>query len=80
MNRTTTILEHNLHLPGLEFAFSQAPELMQGLVMGLFLLMSGLGSYASSLLLAIIKAASKGGNFTFNVGLVNILDFSYRFK
>ncbi|XP_061182210.1 solute carrier family 15 member 4-like [Saccostrea echinata] len=43
---------------GLEFAYSQAPSFMQGLVMGLFLMMSGLGNYVSEAILEIVKEAS----------------------
>ena len=43
---------------GLEFAYSQAPESLQGLVMGAFLVTSALGSYVASLLVIIVRAAS----------------------
>ncbi|KAK3091819.1 hypothetical protein FSP39_022886 [Pinctada imbricata] len=45
-------------IAGLEFAYSQAPEFMQGLVMGLFLMTSGLGSYVSEAILKIVRAAT----------------------
>ncbi|OWF40362.1 solute carrier family 15 member 4-like [Mizuhopecten yessoensis] len=45
-------------ISGLEFAYSEAPDFMQGLVMGLFLMTSGIGNYVSSLILVIVKAAS----------------------
>ncbi|XP_022104743.1 solute carrier family 15 member 4-like [Acanthaster planci] len=43
-------------ITGLEFAYSQSPKAMQGVVMGLFLLTSGLGSYIGSLLVTIMNA------------------------
>ncbi|XP_038060271.1 solute carrier family 15 member 4-like [Patiria miniata] len=50
-------------ITGLEFAYSQSPKAMQGVVMGLFLLTSGLGSYIGSLLVTIVNAitSSAGG-------------------
>ncbi|WAQ96195.1 S15A4-like protein [Mya arenaria] len=36
--------------------FAQAPQFMQGLIMGLFLMTSGIGSYVASLLVAIVGA------------------------
>ncbi|XP_069122940.1 solute carrier family 15 member 4-like [Argopecten irradians] len=47
-------------ISGLEFAYSEAPDFMQGLVMGLFLMTSGIGNYVSTLILVIVKAASAG--------------------
>ncbi|KAL5017778.1 hypothetical protein ScPMuIL_003500 [Solemya velum] len=43
---------------GLEFAFSQAPESMQGLLTGLFHLTSGLGNYVSMAIIRIVSAAT----------------------
>ncbi|XP_052818724.1 solute carrier family 15 member 4-like isoform X2 [Mya arenaria] len=43
-------------ISGLEFAYTQAPQFMQGLIMGLFLMTSGIGSYVASLLVAIVGA------------------------
>lgn len=43
---------------GLEFAYSQAPSFMQGLVMGLFLMTSGIGNYVSEAILEIVKEAT----------------------
>ncbi|XP_071506265.1 solute carrier family 15 member 4-like [Diadema antillarum] len=45
-------------ITGLEFAYSQAPASMQGIIMGLFLMTTGLGSYLGSLLIVIVNAAS----------------------
>eukprot|EP00057_Strongylocentrotus_purpuratus_P016036 XP_011670510.1 PREDICTED: solute carrier family 15 member 4 [Strongylocentrotus purpuratus] len=45
-------------ITGLEFAYSQSPDSMQGVVMGLFLMTTGLGSYLGSLLVVIVNAAS----------------------
>jgi dipeptide/tripeptide permease len=42
----------------LEFAYSQAPSFMQGLVMGLFLMTSGIGNYVSEAILEIVKEAT----------------------
>lgn len=50
-------------ISGLEFAYTQAPTFMQGLIMGLFLMTSGLGSYVASAIVAIVKAASDGDWF-----------------
>lgn len=44
-----------LCFPGLEFAYTQAPQVMQGLIMGLFLMTSGLGSYLASAIVAIVQ-------------------------
>ncbi|XP_071829540.1 solute carrier family 15 member 4-like [Apostichopus japonicus] len=43
---------------GLEFAYSQAPVALQGVIMGLFLLTTGLGSYFGSLLVLIVNSIS----------------------
>ena len=43
---------------GLEFAYAQSPRVLQGMVMGLFLLTSGLGSLLGSALIQIVKSAS----------------------
>ena len=45
---------------GLEFAYSQAPRCLQGVVMGAFLVTSGLGNYVANLLVVIVKVASNG--------------------
>ncbi|CAC5373164.1 SLC15A3_4 [Mytilus coruscus] len=43
-------------ISGLEFAYSQAPEFMQGVCMGLFLATSGIGGYVAELILEIVVA------------------------
>ena len=43
---------------GLEFAYSQSPADLRGVVMGLFLAMIGLGYYVALLLASIVKNAS----------------------
>ena len=43
---------------GLEFAYSQSPRVLQGVVMGLFLATSGIGSFLGSALVQIVNAAS----------------------
>lgn len=48
---------------GLEFAYSQAPVALQGVIMGLFLLTTGLGSYFGSLLVLIVNSIS-GSKFS----------------
>ncbi|KAK3591726.1 hypothetical protein CHS0354_019495 [Potamilus streckersoni] len=45
-------------ISGLEFAYSQAPTFMQGLMMGLFLMTGGLGGYLTTLIVFIIKQAT----------------------
>ncbi|XP_076459423.1 solute carrier family 15 member 4-like [Babylonia areolata] len=46
-------------ISGLEFAFTQSPVSMQGVMMGVFLATNGLGSYLASLILEIVSAATK---------------------
>ncbi|KAL8604551.1 hypothetical protein ACOMHN_015835 [Nucella lapillus] len=46
-------------ISGLEFAFTQSPLSMQGVMMGVFLATTGLGSYLASLILRIVAAATK---------------------
>lgn len=45
-------------ITGLEFAYSQAPQSLQGLVMGAFLVTTALGNYVASVLVVIVRAAS----------------------
>ncbi|XP_071954264.1 solute carrier family 15 member 4-like [Antedon mediterranea] len=47
-------------ITGMEFAYSQAPKVLQGVLLGLFLFTAGLGSYLGSLLVIIVNAATKG--------------------
>jgi hypothetical protein len=42
----------------MEFAYIEAPNMMKGVCMGLFLETAGLGSYFALLLLVIVKAAT----------------------
>lgn len=46
-------------ITGLEFAYSQAPRCLKGLVMGMFLVTGCLGNYLASLLVFIVQKASK---------------------
>ncbi|XP_071108042.1 solute carrier family 15 member 4-like [Haliotis cracherodii] len=46
-------------ITGLEFAFTQAPPSMQGLLTGLFLMTWGLGNFLSSAILKIVEVATK---------------------
>ncbi|XP_031564279.1 solute carrier family 15 member 4-like [Actinia tenebrosa] len=46
-------------ITGLEFAYSQAPRCLQGLVMGIFLVTSGLGNFLSSALTNIVYSIDK---------------------
>ena len=43
---------------GLEFAYSEAPKALQGLVMGAFLVTGGIGNYVANLLVLIVRSAS----------------------
>ena len=45
---------------GLEFAYSQSPVDLRGVVMGLNLAMIGFGYYFASVLASIVKSASQG--------------------
>ena len=60
-----------LLITGLEFAYTQAPSFMQGLIMGLFLMTSGLGSYVASAIVAIVKAGSDGGEYFIDTQLAS---------
>ncbi|KAL5018767.1 hypothetical protein ScPMuIL_004489 [Solemya velum] len=75
-------------IPGMEFAFSQAPEFMQGLVMGLFIMTNGFGSYLSEVLLIAVQVSTesdswfpnemnngKAENFFFLLGGIVFLSF-----
>lgn len=53
-------------IAGLEFAYSQAPRCLQGVVMGAFLVTSGLGNYVANLLVVIVQKASKGDWYPVN--------------
>ncbi|KAL4232605.1 hypothetical protein ACF0H5_007295 [Mactra antiquata] len=43
-------------ISGLEFAYTQAPAFMQGLLMGMFLMTSGLGGYLASAIVGIVSS------------------------
>ncbi|XP_072051178.1 solute carrier family 15 member 4-like [Amphiura filiformis] len=45
-------------ITGIEFAYSQSPANMQGIMMGIFLLTTGIGGYIGSLLVIIVNAAT----------------------
>ncbi|KAK0047112.1 solute carrier family 15 member 4 [Biomphalaria pfeifferi] len=47
------------NIAGLEFAYTQAPNTMQGLIMGLYLATAGVGNYLSTAIIAIIEATTK---------------------
>lgn len=48
-----------LFFTGLEFAYSQAPRCLQGLVMGIFLVTSGFGNFLSMALTNIVYSIDK---------------------
>ncbi|XP_055875435.1 solute carrier family 15 member 4-like [Biomphalaria glabrata] len=47
------------NIAGLEFAYTQAPNTMQGLIMGIYLATAGVGNYLSTAIIAIIEATTK---------------------
>ena len=74
-----SIFVFSLHFSGLEFAYSQAPRSMQGLIMGLFYMSSGLGSFLSSGVLAILSLRSVQGFTPTDSGNINYGHFDYVF-
>ena len=44
-----------------DFAYTQAPASLEGVVMGLSLIATGLGNYVASALVSIVNAASSPG-------------------
>ncbi|KAH9504087.1 hypothetical protein Btru_067696 [Bulinus truncatus] len=47
------------NIAGLEFAYTQAPSTMQGLIMGIYLATAGVGNYISTAIIAIIEVATE---------------------
>lgn len=45
-------------ISGLEFAYTQSPQSMQGVMMGMFMATGGLGSYLASAILRIVESAT----------------------
>ena len=43
-------------IPGLELAYTEAPKSLQGVIMGVYLLTTGLGTYVGAALVAIVNA------------------------
>ena len=58
LNAETLTLLNRFHFLGLEFAYSQSPADLRGVVMGVCLAMIGLGYYVAGLLASIVKNAS----------------------
>ena len=50
-------------IPGQEFAYSQSPDTLKGVVMGMFLLTMGLGHFLGSALLNLVNAATANGKY-----------------
>ena len=65
-----------------DFAYTQAPASLEGVVMGLSLIAIGLGSYVASALVSIVNAASAPGQSQSHVILVThrILQFLSIYK
>ncbi|CAH1794597.1 unnamed protein product [Owenia fusiformis] len=60
-----------------EFAYSQAPVSLQGVVMGVNLATTGLGSYVGTLLVNIVNAASNGSWYPDELNTGNIENFLF---
>jgi peptide/histidine transporter 3/4 len=49
-------------MAGLELAYTEAPKSLQGVIMGVFLLTTGLGTYVGAALVAIVNAITEAVN------------------
>ena len=58
VNMELIILSIIYFCTGLEFAYTEAPTALQGLIMGIFLLTTGLGTYFGAAVIAIVNAIS----------------------
>ena len=57
----TIIITMTAMCAGLEFAYTQSPASMQGVMMGVFLATSGLGNYLATAILKIVEVATEDG-------------------
>ena len=62
---------------GLEFAYSQSPAELRGVVMGLCLAMIGFGYYLASALASIVKKASDGQWYPDNLNKGTLEDYMF---